>query len=572
VSGFEVIDCEGLRVAVRPGFIGAKITRPLHSGRYERGERLGLERLLRPDDRVLDLGGGLGVVAAACARACPKGAVLTVEANPELLPMIRETLRLNGATNAALRHGVVVGPDAAPGPRVFYLRADFWASSMEPASRPYLRAVSLPALPLADLLEEFRPTVLSCDIEGGEAGLFDGLDLSGLRLAVIEMHPKAIGEDGVAAVRRTLAAAGLAPQPQARPSTVMTFLRPAAASPSPSAAAAAWPPADPRILVATCMKDEGPFILEWVAWTKSIGVTDIVVFSNDCSDGSDRLLDRLDEMGEITHLPNPAQVGGRNDLQPVALKYVQRMPVFRQADFFISCDVDEFFNVRIGNGSFSELFAAVPSFDVLSACELNHGANGHVRFEPGPVTQLFPRHESERPGSRKAQTGVKSIVRLSDRITAVRNHRPDLAQGGAPAVWLDGSGRSMTELAEDASRNGVDRRGRYDLVSLDHFALRSAESYLVKLARGDVVVPGKRVGQRYWRVRDRNEHQTSDLSRGRDRSQTYLSRLMRDPVLASCHETCVSLHRALIADLRTRPDYAERLEWITGRQDATFAS
>ena len=560
VSGFEVIDCEGLRVAVRPGFISDRIARPLQSGRYERGERRGLERLLRPDDRVLDLGGGLGVVASACARACPEGAVLTVEANPELLPMIRETLRLNGATDAEVRHGAVVGPGAAPGPRSFYLRADFWASSMEPDSRPYLRAVSLPALPLADLMAEFRPTVLSCDIEGGEAGLFDGLDLSGLRLAVVEMHPKAIGEDGVAAVRRALIDAGLAPQPQARPSTVVTFLRQAAAK--PAAPAPAWPPADPRILVATCMKDEGPFILEWIAWTKAIGVTDIVVFSNDCGDGSDRLLDRLDAMGEITHLPNPAASRGGSYLQPAALHYVQQMPVFRRAEFFLSCDVDEFLNIRVGAGRLPDLFAAVPAFDVLSACELVHGSNGHVAFEPGLVTELFPGHDNPRPGKWKARAGVKSIVRLGERIAAVRNHRPDLAVPAADAVWLDGSGRPMADLAEDREQNGTDRRGRYDLVSLDHFPLRSAESHLVKMARGDVVVAGKQVSRRYWRVRDRNDHRSSDLGPGRARAQPVLDRLLADPELAARHAACVAAHRAMIARLRDAPDYAERLDWI----------
>ncbi|MCR9150399.1 MAG: FkbM family methyltransferase [Rhodobacteraceae bacterium] len=559
-SGFEVIDCDGVRVAVRPGFIGDRIARPLRAGRYERGERQGLERLLRPGDRVLDLGSGLGVVAAVCGRACPEGAVLSVEANPDLLPMIRETLRLNGVTNAELRHGAVVGPGAAPAAIPFYLRADFWASSMEPGSRPYEREVSVPALPLADLMAEFRPTVLSCDIEGGEDGLFYGLDLSGLRLAVIEMHPKAIGEDGVAGVRRALAAAGLAPLPQARPSTVVTFGRQAAAK--PASPAPAWPPADPRILVATCMKDEGPFILEWVAWTKAIGVTDIVVFSNDCSDGSDRLLDRLDAMGEITHLPNPAASEGGSYLQPVALRYVQQMPVFRRVDFFLSCDVDEFLNIRVGTGRLQDLFAAVPPFDVLSACELVHGSNGRVAFEPGLVTELFPDHDTPRPGKWKARAGVKSIVRLGDRIAAVRNHRPDLAVPAAEAVWLDGSGRPMTDLARDRDQNGTDRRGRYDLVSLDHFPLRSVESFLVKMARGDVVVAGKRVSRRYWRVRDRNDHRSSDLAPGRSRARPVLDRLMADAELADCHAACIAAHRAMIDRLRGAPDYAERLDWI----------
>ncbi len=54
-----------------------------------------------------------------------------------------------------------------------------------------------------------------------------------------------------------------------------------------------------RFVIATPMKNEGPFIVEWVAHNLAIGVDDIAVFSNDCSDGSDALLDRLNAMGKL---------------------------------------------------------------------------------------------------------------------------------------------------------------------------------------------------------------------------------------------------------------------------------
>lgn len=60
-----------------------------------------------------------------------------------------------------------------------------------------------------------------------------------------------------------------------------------------------------RALIVTCMRDEGPFILEWLAHHKSIGFTDFLIYSNDCEDGTDQILDRLHEMREITHIPNP---------------------------------------------------------------------------------------------------------------------------------------------------------------------------------------------------------------------------------------------------------------------------
>ena len=51
-------------------------------------------------------------------------------------------------------------------------------------------------------------------------------------------------------------------------------------------------------------KNESAFLLEWIAYHKTIGFTDIVILSNDCEDGSDEMLDHLSKSGEIIHLRN----------------------------------------------------------------------------------------------------------------------------------------------------------------------------------------------------------------------------------------------------------------------------
>ena len=48
-----------------------------------------------------------------------------------------------------------------------------------------------------------------------------------------------------------------------------------------------------KITAVTTQKNEGAFLLEWIAYHKSIGFTDIVILSNDCEDGSDEMLDHL---------------------------------------------------------------------------------------------------------------------------------------------------------------------------------------------------------------------------------------------------------------------------------------
>ena len=85
------------------------------------------------------------------------------------MAVIVETHRLNGVTCVDLRNGVATADaDSDGGPEIdFYLRPDFWASSMEPDSRPFTRAVKLRRWGLKSLIAEVNPTVIVCDIEGG---------------------------------------------------------------------------------------------------------------------------------------------------------------------------------------------------------------------------------------------------------------------------------------------------------------------------------------------------------------------------------------------------------------------
>ncbi|HSF91360.1 MAG TPA: glycosyltransferase family 2 protein, partial [Paracoccaceae bacterium] len=57
------------------------------------------------------------------------------------------------------------------------------------------------------------------------------------------------------------------------------------------------------------MKNEGPFIPEWVAYHRAIGFTDIIICSNDSTDGTTELLDALDAGGYIKHFKNEVPKG-----------------------------------------------------------------------------------------------------------------------------------------------------------------------------------------------------------------------------------------------------------------------
>ena len=77
----------------------------LSDGSYESDEISAALCRVKPGMRVLDLGAGLGLISILTARVAGAENVLSVEANPALLPVLQKTFARNGQGNIRLVHG-----------------------------------------------------------------------------------------------------------------------------------------------------------------------------------------------------------------------------------------------------------------------------------------------------------------------------------------------------------------------------------------------------------------------------------------------------------------------------------
>ncbi len=144
-----------------------------------------------------------------------------------------------------------------------------------------------------------------------------------------------------------------------------------------------------RILAVMTVRNEGSFLLDWLAHHRACGFTDFLVFSNDCTDGTDAMLDRLAALGWLTHVRND----GPHDEGPqwAALKAADRHPLVRAADWVLFCDVDEYVNIHVGDRTVAALLAALPRATAIPLTWRLFGNAGVVAFEDRPVTQVFQR-------------------------------------------------------------------------------------------------------------------------------------------------------------------------------------
>jgi len=318
-----------------------------------------------------------------------------------------------------------------------------------------------------------------------------------------------------------------------------------------------------KILIVTTMKNEGPFMLEWLAYHMSIGVTDFVVYTNDCTDGTDTMFDILDRKGIVEHRENPYRETGQKP-QHAAYHAAQETQKARDADWIICMDVDEYINVHVGDGTLHDLFAAVPDASVWSLTWRLFGNAEVDVFEDKFITEQFFRcapHVCRKPHQ---AWGFKTLFRNNGHYKKFGVHRP---VGLKPQFkdrihWVNGSGAKMPEdILRTGWRNTAKSYG-YDLVTLNHYALRSCESFLVKRDRGRVNHVDRDQGMAYWfRMNNNAEHDTSVLNKI-PRAKEIYQELLSDPEIAAQHHASVAAHRKRIGELKERPDYMAMYETL----------
>ena len=206
--------CHGVEVPPSPFLNETRIAR-INAGRYEGQEIAGALSVIRPGDRVLEMGSGLGIVGAIAARNAAPQAVLSFEANPALIPHIRDLYARNGLQDRiAVHNKVVISAPDRPATLPFHVRNSFLGSSLIDSDARATTRVDVPTIAYDDIRRDFAPDVLLMDIEGGELEFLRHASLDGLRALVMEFHPEAYGREGMRECKRILEAAGFRKVPE----------------------------------------------------------------------------------------------------------------------------------------------------------------------------------------------------------------------------------------------------------------------------------------------------------------------------------------------------------------------
>ena len=305
-------------------------------------------------------------------------------------------------------------------------------------------------------------------------------------------------------------------------------------------------------LIITIVKDQAPFLLEWIAYHRAIGFSHFLIFSHACSDGTDEMLNQLESLGIITHVALDME----EETEPrTALDEVMKHPTVFEADWIVHIEVDEFVNIRAGNGTFACLLEHLPKNVTNIAMTWRiFGSSGIAHFEDQPTIAQFDKCAPAYLPKPHNAWGFKTATCNIGAYQSLSAHRPGnlLKEFAKEVVWVNGSGDDITkDRAKSGWRSDVKTVG-YNLVQINRYALRSMEDFL--LVQQETAKSENKPGRDTWIGFDWNNCRDITIQRNLPRMQAELAQLKSDVTLAKVHETAVALHREKIASLKKDPE------------------
>ncbi|MCT4609349.1 MAG: glycosyltransferase family 2 protein [Pelagimonas sp.] len=305
-----------------------------------------------------------------------------------------------------------------------------------------------------------------------------------------------------------------------------------------------------KYTVMSTMKNESPYILDWIAHHKVLGFDDIIVCSNDCTDPTDKILLRLQDLGFLTHHATKLKAGG---IHRSALRQANRYDVMKDAEWVYITDADEYLNIHIEDGSVQALIeASGPNADVISVPWRLFGSAGIEKIEDTPVTEQFRLTEKPWDADTNPNAGAhqKSLYTNPHKYKRLGIHQPihsEEHKADIKHVWPGGS---------DFFINGerTENPPSYEVAQVNHYAVRSMNSYMNKRARGRANHMENVLGAPYWFKHNINDMTDTSIDRYKPKVEKLVSELKSDPILADLHEQAVDWHQRKATSLMMDPE------------------
>jgi hypothetical protein len=252
----------------------------------------------------------------------------------------------------------------------------------------------------------------------------------------------------------------------------------------------------PILAIAAPVRGEAPYLLEWIAYHRVLGIKAFLLGDNAGDDeATSKLLQALHERKIIFRFDWRGQTRFQLEFYKQALAAARLF-----ADGLFLIDVDEFLRPTAGFSvlPIAQAWLADPSIGAVALNWAIYGSSDRLDPGEGLVIERFTRRA---PQDFNINRHAKAFARVSACAGPGGNPHAVALETGR---YTDTLGRDIVWDSTRAYPPGLTATVNWDVVRVDHFIVKSHAEFLAKAARGDLMQPD-RGWDTYFERHDRNE-------------------------------------------------------------------
>lgn len=254
------------------------------------------------------------------------------------------------------------------------------------------------------------------------------------------------------------------------------------------------------LVITTVLKDEAPYIEEWVAYHIAQGVQKFYVYDNGSGPETIKILNKLQATSFLEWTPWTPEAGVHPQLAAWNDR-LEKLKVSKYKDAFCAfIDIDEFlYPIEYGKTALQILNTIAPDEDAVCVPWMYFGSNGHKKKPSGLVLENYTRH------SKEYNKHVKSICVPSRTISVFKDPHSFTTKSGFICKG-DGYG----DFHQKAHLQMQPKKVK---LALCHFHTKSEAEYKTKCKKGRVGKTPTLQFATHFKMHDFNEVQYLQPSR-----------------------------------------------------------
>jgi len=255
-----------------------------------------------------------------------------------------------------------------------------------------------------------------------------------------------------------------------------------------------------RVAICAIFKNEGPYILEWIAHHSLIGVTDFYIADNISSDGSSELLSRLHDDGLITHLLWPTEHGVKPQLP--AYQHLAELAKTDNIDWVLFIDADEF--VILDDDIIdiqSAIIEITKNDNNVSGIAINWATYGSSNLILNPSNDILNNFEFRFKKDSNINRHYKSLIRTKDFVSS----------GSTPHEFkIKNTCKYVNTASAELPRplSGMSDSVTWENMKIHHYMIKSKAEYVSKKMNKGRASSSATLDMSYFNAHDVNHEYT----------------------------------------------------------------